>query len=304
MELRHLRYFAAVAAHGSFSRAANNLHLTQPALSRQVKDLEDELGVPLFVRGTNAVTLTEAGEIFYEEARDLLARADQAIQRVRGEARHEILRVGYGPSLTAGIMPRALERFQSMVPRVRIELEDLSPREMSEKVAAGQLDLVIVPASAETMLKGFQWSELRRMAPVMVLAREHPLAKLAKIPPKRLNGLPLHGLGRANFPDYVPSLRAMLKPFGVVPDFRVLENDGVTTMFAGLEATHGASILADGVISMLPRSLVLRPFSPALPEVVILAGLPADRPNPHAETFAKLLREEALKIKTRTKSQV
>ncbi|MDB6113795.1 MAG: LysR family transcriptional regulator, partial [Lacunisphaera sp.] len=86
MELRHLRYFAAVAAHGSFNRAADNLHLTQPALSRQVKDLEEELGVPLFVRGKNAVSLTEACELFYEEARDLLARADQAIQRVRGEA--------------------------------------------------------------------------------------------------------------------------------------------------------------------------------------------------------------------------
>ena len=64
MELRHLRYFAAVAAHGSFNRAANSLHLTQPALSRQVKDLEDELGVRLFVRGKNAVTLTDAGELF------------------------------------------------------------------------------------------------------------------------------------------------------------------------------------------------------------------------------------------------
>ncbi len=65
MELRHLRYFVAVAAHGSFNRAAKILHLTQPALSRQVKDLEDELGVPLLVRGQNAVKLTEAGDLFY-----------------------------------------------------------------------------------------------------------------------------------------------------------------------------------------------------------------------------------------------
>ncbi len=299
MELRHLRYFAAVAAHGSFSRAAHNLHLTQPALSRQVKDLEEELGVPLLVRGTNAITLTEAGEIFYEEARDLLARADQAVQRVRGEARHEILRVGYGPSLTSGIMPRALERFQAAVPRVRLELEDLSPREMKEKALAGQLDLVIVPDSAENSIKGFQWTELRRMAVVLVMSRAHPLAKLGKIPPKRLIGLPLHGLGRVNFPDYVPKIRAVLKPFGVVPNFTVLENDGVTTMFAGLEATQGATILADGVVSVLPRSLLMRSFSPALPDVVILAGLPADRPNVHAGTFAKLLRDEAVRKKAR-----
>src|SRR4051794_26908742 len=99
MELRHLRYFAAVAAHGSFNRAAGTLHLTQPALSRQVKDLEDELGVRLLARGKNAVTLTEAGEIFYEDARDLLVRADKAMHRVRGEGRNEVLRVGYAPSL-------------------------------------------------------------------------------------------------------------------------------------------------------------------------------------------------------------
>lgn len=293
MELRHLRYFAAVAAHGSFSRAAENLHLTQPALSRQVKDLEEELGVPLFVRGKNLVALTEAGELFYEEARDLLARADQAIQRVRGEARSETLRVAYGPSLTAGIMPRALERFQAAVPRVRIELEDLAPREIAEKAGDGLLDLVIAPASAESLIKGFQWTELRRMSLVLVLAKDHPLARLARIPPKRLQGLPLHGLGRVNFPDYVPRMRALLKPFGVTPDFVTLVNDGVTTMFAGLEATNGATILADGVVSVLPASLVLRPFSPALPDVVILAGIPAARPNAHAEHFARLLREEA-----------
>src|SRR2546427_9441062 len=62
MELRHLRYFAAVAAHGSFSRAANQLHLTQPALSRQVKSLEDEIGVALIVRGQNTISLTSAGD--------------------------------------------------------------------------------------------------------------------------------------------------------------------------------------------------------------------------------------------------
>jgi len=292
MELRHLRYFAAVAAHGSFSRAARNLHLTQPALSRQVRDLEDELGVPLLVRGTNAVTLTEAGEVFYEEARDLLARADQAIQRVRGEARSETLRVGYGPSLTTGIMPRALERFQAAVPRVRIELEDLSPREMAEKTEGGLLDLVIATESAEGMIKSFRWTVLRRMALVLVMAAGHPLAKLKKIPPKRLQGLPLHGLGRANFPDYVPRVSAMLKSIGVTPRFASLSNDGVTTMFASLEATNGAAILTDGVVGVLPRSLELRPFSPALPEVVIVAGLPADRSNPHAEEFVRLLRDE------------
>src|SRR5688572_9955216 len=92
VELRHLRYFIAVAKHGSFNRAAQLLHLTQPALSRQVKDLEEELAVPLLVRATNAVTLTDAGRLFFEEAREIIARAELAVQRVRNESRDETLR--------------------------------------------------------------------------------------------------------------------------------------------------------------------------------------------------------------------
>ena len=292
MELRHLRYFAAVAAHGSFNRAAQTLHLTQPALSRQVKDLEDELGVRLLVRGKNAVSLTDAGEVFYEEARDLLARADKAVQRVRGDGRREVLRVGYAPSITAGIMPGALEKFQTATPGVRIELADLSSREMHELANAGQLDLLITPdRSAETAVPGFQWSELRRMSAVLVMPETHPLAKLQKIPPQRLRDLPLIGLARENYPDYVRSVRTALKPFGIIPRFVALINDGLSTLFPALEANRAAAILADGVASILPRTLVTRPFSPALSEGSVKLGLPAVRPNPHAETFARLLLE-------------
>jgi DNA-binding transcriptional LysR family regulator len=297
VELRHLRYFAAVAAHGSFNRAAQTLHLTQPALSRQVKDLEDELGVRLLTRGKNAVMLTDAGEVFYEEARDLLVRADKAVQRVRGECRNEVLRVGYAPSVTAGIMPGALEKFQAATPRVRIELSDLSSREMNELAKAGQLDLLITPEPSEDAVPGFQWTELRRVSPVLVIPETHPLAKLKKIPPARLRDLPLIGLARENYPDYVRYIRTMLKPFGVVPRFVALINDGVSTLFPALEANHAAAILADGVASIMPRTLVARPFYPALSDGSVKLGLPAVRPNPHAETFAKLLRDEVVRLK-------
>src|SRR5260370_23673835 len=93
VELRYLKYFAAVVAHGSFSRAANQLHLTQPALSRQVKSLEDEIGVALFVRGQNTIALTSAGENFYEEAKDILARVDVAVRRIKIRPQGEKLRV-------------------------------------------------------------------------------------------------------------------------------------------------------------------------------------------------------------------
>src|SRR5258708_40356770 len=113
MELRHLRYFAAVAAHGSFSRAANQLHLTQPALSRQVKSLEEEIGIALIVRGQNAISLTSAGEACYAEAKDILARVDVSVRRIKTSPPAEKLSIGDVHSLTAGIMPRVVERFQS-----------------------------------------------------------------------------------------------------------------------------------------------------------------------------------------------
>jgi LysR family hca operon transcriptional activator len=301
MELRHLRYFTAVAAHGSFNRAANKLHLTQPALSRQVKDLEEEVGVALLFRGKNAVTLTDAGELFYEDARDVLARVDQAVRRLRGESWNEILRVGYAPSVTAGIMPRALEKFQSVAPRVRIELADLSSREMTDLARAGQLDLLITPETPDSDLPDFLWTELRRVSAVLVMPETHPLAKLKKIPPSRLRDLPLIGLGRENYPDYVRHIRAVLKPFGITPHFVALLNDGVSTLFPALEANHSAAILGDGIATMIPRSLVTRPFSPVLGEASVKIGVPAIRPNPHAETFARLLREEVGDANSRQK---
>jgi DNA-binding transcriptional LysR family regulator len=297
MELRHLRYFTAVAAHGSFNRAASTLHLTQPALSRQVKDLEEELGVRLLVRGPNAVTLTDVGELFYEDARDILARADQAARRARGESRSEVLRVGYAPSATAGILPGALEKFQSIAPRVRIELSDLSSREMNEQARNGLLDLLVTPDAGVAEMHEFQWSELRRISPVLVVPEAHPLAKMKKISPARLRDLPLIGLARENYPDYVPAVRSMLRPFGVNPRFVAMINDGLSALFPALEANRAAAILPDGAVAMMPRTLVARSFSPALPDVSVKVGVPAARANPHAATFARLLREEANRSK-------
>jgi LysR family transcriptional regulator, benzoate and cis,cis-muconate-responsive activator of ben and cat genes len=294
MELRHLRYFVAVASHGSFNRAAEILHLTQPPLSRQVKDLEEELGVPLFVRGSNAVKLTEAGELFYEEAREVLARADDAVCRVRGESRNETLRIGYAPSMTSGIMSTALQKFQSTKSRVRIELADLSSREINELANEGRLDLAIgLGISVAKEVPGFQWTELRRLQPVLVLPETHPLAKLKRIPPARLRNLPLIGLAKGDYPEYLPHVRGMLKPFGVSPRFVSLVNDGISTLCAQLEAHHAAAILTEGFVGIMPRTLVVRPFAPKLPSVTVMIGLPALRASPHAETFARLLTEEA-----------
>src|SRR5271155_3857791 len=108
MELRHLRYFVVVAEEQNVTRAAERLHVSQPPLSRQMRDLEEELGVELFRRTAKSLALTEAGKIFLPEARAVLLRAEQAVQTVRAMAKGERgqLRVGYAPSLTVEFLPR------------------------------------------------------------------------------------------------------------------------------------------------------------------------------------------------------
>ena len=298
MELRQLRYFATVAAHGSFSRAARDLHLTQPAVSRQVQNLEAELGVALLLRTSNTVALTAAGESFYEEARDLLARADQAVRRVRNQTNRAVLRVGYVASLVAGILPRAIQRFQAAAPKVRLELFDSTPREIGKRASGDGLDMAILAQGLEGCLPGFQWMELQRLAPLLVMPRGHPLARRAKIDPAQLREQPLHGLGRADFPEYAGRLRVILKPFGVRPRLASQNADGVATLFATLEANGGMAVLNEGILDRLPAALVSRPFFPALAPSVVVLGLPAVTPNVHAETFARLLHAEAGRVPT------
>ncbi len=116
MELRHLRYFVAVAETENISRAAEQLNLSQPPLSRQIRDLEEELGVALLSRGAKSVHLTSAGWVFLEEARAVLRRADQAILAVRAASRQEELHIGYAPSPTGGFLWRS---FPFHPPRLR-----------------------------------------------------------------------------------------------------------------------------------------------------------------------------------------
>jgi len=301
MELRHLRYFAAVAAHGSFNRAAQILHLTQPALSRQVKDLEEEIGAPLLVRGANSITLTPSGESFYEDARDLVARADMAIQRARGERGHEVVRVGYVSATVPGIIPPALERFQTANPRVRIELADLNSVEMKEMAAQGRMDLMVLPDREADQIQGFRWTELRHTRSTLVMPATHPLARLKKIAPARLRNQPLVGFGRKNFPFYTPRIREILRPFDVTPRFLLLINDGLASLYNALEANHCAAILPDVGGPTMPQSLVSRPFKPALPNTTMMVGVPEDRPKQHAEEFLSILRQETRRFQARVK---
>ena len=138
MELRHLRYFVSVAEELHFRKAAEKLHIVQPALSKQISALEKELGVLLLERDRRHVTLTEAGRVFLEEALEVLAQADGAVSRARAVSRGEVgrLNIGFIQPALADLLPRTLRVFKQHYPGVKLTIGESTSRTTIERIAS------------------------------------------------------------------------------------------------------------------------------------------------------------------------
>jgi DNA-binding transcriptional LysR family regulator len=193
MELRHLRYFVAVAEALNFTKASARLGVAQPALSRQMTDLEEEIGVDLMKRSPRGVTLTAEGKLFLDEARELLKRADESVKKVRALARGEYgeLHIGYSPTPTIEILPPALAAFQKAVPGVQVLLHDMSSDEIMDGLRSGTLQLAVTPAESGGHMTGIEFESLRTYPICLVLAAGHPLARLKSIPLEKVTSEPL-----------------------------------------------------------------------------------------------------------------
>src|SRR6266850_527718 len=223
MELRHLRYFLAVGEALNFTRAAAQLRVAQPALSRQVQDLEDEIGVDLLRRSPRGVTLTAEGKLFLAEVRELLKRADESVEKVRALARGEYgeLHVGYAPSPTVEILPPALAAFQRAVPRVNLLLHDLSSEELITGLRNASLELAIMVEPIGEQTAGIEFELLLTYPLSVAMAVAHPFARLKSITLEMLAGEPLIGLRRKDYPEYYHFLDRIFAPIRAKPHIAV-----------------------------------------------------------------------------------
>jgi len=164
MELRHLRYFVAVAEEENVTRAAGRLHVSQPALSKQIRDLEDEIGFRLLVRSAKSVRLSEAGRTFLAEARAVLQRAEEAVRNARAvaEGTEGELQIGYAPMPTVQFLPSALQLFKAGHPGLRVHLHDLSSEEILAGLRRGKLHLAFIVEPTTSMLRGLEFEPLCR----------------------------------------------------------------------------------------------------------------------------------------------
>jgi DNA-binding transcriptional LysR family regulator len=297
VELRHLRYFVAVAEMENVSRAALKLHVSQPALSRQIRDLEDEIGFSLLERTAKSVRLTDAGRAFLDNARALLQHADEAVKKARAVASAEPteLHVGYSPTPVAEILPKTLRAFQRTMPSVHVRLHDWSNNEILDGIRNGRLQLgLIVPPAKASALQDVRYEELFHERVCVAVAPQHPFARRRAIPIAEIAAEPLIGLTREaspNFYDYLSIIFSKLKQKPRV----VEEHDSFSGIISAVEAGTGVTIAVDVIGHSFGNRVKLLHITPEpKPISVVIAG-PKGRLSQAAEKFWQCAKEAASK---------
>jgi DNA-binding transcriptional LysR family regulator len=291
VELRHLRYFATVGDLLNFTKAAQKLRVAQPALSRQIRDLEDELGVKLFDRTQRAVKLTEAGSAFLTEAKAVLDRAEEAVKVARGVARGERgeIHVGYAPSLTVELLPAALHSFHNLAPGIHVKLHDLSSEEMVRGVREKKLHLSLMAQPEPETLHGLKYEPLQSYPICVGVPPSHRLARARDVKLEQITNEPLLAYSRAEYPEYHAMLQELFSATGVKP--RVAEeHDSAPSLIAAAGIGRGL-IIGPACLSMLAGArLKFRPLTPAPPPVQLGAVFDPARMTGGAAKFLTAVR--------------
>jgi DNA-binding transcriptional LysR family regulator len=294
MELRHLRYFLAVADTENVSRAALKLHVSQPALSRQIRDLEEELGFLLLERSAKSVRLTDAGKTFQAEVRAVLQRLDEAVKTTRAVATggRSDLHVGFAPSLTVRILPPSLRAFQAASPTVRVLLHDLSTEEMLAQLREAKLQIAFLVRPTEAMLRGLRFEEVLRDLLCLAVAPKHHLARRRFVRLAELTREPLIAYNRKEYPEYHAFLAEL---FDTIESKPVIgeECEGLASLVAAVEAGGGVALVPRSMVCLVGPRLKLIPITPAPKPLVIGAAWPERGLEPAAERFLKCAREAA-----------
>ena len=259
MEIKHLRSFVTLAEELHFGRAAHRLSIVQPALSMQIKVLEEELGVRLFERNRHSVMLTEVGAIFLPEARATLQQAAHASDVAKASGRGEIGRVRFGfvSSVLPELLPTLIRTLHARFPRIELELKDMPGPDQAVALKNGQLDfgLMRLPAA----IPGIQTREVLQETFIVALPGDHPLVACDTLHPTNLDQLPVFILARRYAPGFYDELmQAVTRQGGQLQI--AAELGEFTTMLALVSAGLGVGLLPANAGRALPANVISRPL--------------------------------------------
>jgi DNA-binding transcriptional LysR family regulator len=272
MEMRHLRYFVALAEHGKFRRAADRLGIAQPPLSRQIRALEREIGCGLVVRTSRGVELTAAGRVFLDQARITLTAAQCALDRARIAAPEtgDTLVIGCAPSANLAIVGRALRRLVRSHPGVRVDLHATSPAGTSQALRAGVVQAAVVALPLVDAEDDLVVERIAAVPLCLAVALGHPLAGPRPVSWHRLADAPLVLFERAAAPVLYDTIAGTFQDQGLVlrPRHRARDlSSALTLVGAGL----GVTVLPSGWQSPHTLGVACRPLRP--PAVTVAFGI-------------------------------
>ena len=269
MDLRQIRLFVALAEELHFGRAAERCHVAQPALSAQLKTLEERLGVKLVDRTTRSVSLTRAGETFLPEARAALAQAEAAFAAAREAGAADLLKVGGVDSATAGLLPGIVRGFRRARPEVEVKIFEMLSVPALQGLARKTLDVAFirVPPRENFIEHRFVMSE-----PILVaLPADHPRAGDRAIDPADIAGEPLVIPARSHRPILFDLINRYLAGHGVSP--RILQEANERHLIIAMVASGlGVSMVPAWVSQFRREDVVYRPFSDGGPKADVLVA--------------------------------
>jgi LysR family hca operon transcriptional activator len=298
MELRHLRYFIAVAEAGSLKLAAEQrLHTSQPSLSRQIRDLEHEVGAALLQRSARGVELTAAGRTFLDHARLSLAQAEAAVESARriGQPAKPVFAVGFLTGHEADCIPPTTNILRDDLPNLEVRVFSGFSVDLMEDLQRGKLDVAFIRREPDTDL---EYRLVVSEPLVAILPHDHRLAARAAIAPHDLIGETFIGISS------VPRiLRGVVQGFLDRSPARItphLEIDNFAMAISLVGSTRGIALLPASIDSYLPPSIVSRPLEGEPPMIDLVAGFHKANTSPVLRKFLARLADLSAQVQGKT----
>lgn len=297
MEFHQLRYFVAAAEEMSMSRAAERVHVSQPALSRQIALLEDEIGVLLFDRVKKRIHLTEAGGFFLAKARQLLCDAESGVQQVREQfgGVRKTLRLGFiGPFLDDLVAP-AVREFQQRHPNSKVSLFDLAPRAQLDRLRHHELDAAVLGNLDDQERDQFTVKRISRHRMAVVLPVDHPFAAKKSVKLSALKNDDWVSLSNAFFPGRREFLIEICRQSGFTPRI-VAELESLPLMLATIATNGGVGVIPDHARKLPHAGCIFVPLAAPAVMTELLLVLPKQAPTTELASLIALLTERAAEL--------